>query len=120
MLDLVLKNGRIVDGTGGDAFEADVGVKDGRIAVIGRLHDAGGAEVIDATGLAVAPGFIDMHTHSDFTLLADGRAQSQVHQGVTTEVVGQCGASCAPVQEPRRHPRRLPLVQGGLSQPCLA
>lgn len=52
---------------------------------------------IDVTGLAVSPGFIDMHTHSDFTLVADGRAQSQVHQGVTTEVVGQCGVSCAPV-----------------------
>ncbi|MGI9421433.1 MAG: N-acyl-D-amino-acid deacylase family protein [Geminicoccaceae bacterium] len=98
MLDLVLKNGRIFDGTGADSIEADLGVKDGKIAAIGRLPDAGGADVIDAAGLAVAPGFIDMHTHSDFTLLADGRAQSQVHQGVTTEVVGQCGASCAPVR----------------------
>ena len=54
-------------------------------------------ERIDLNGLAVCPGFIDLHTHSDFTLLVNGRAESQVHQGVTTEVVGQCGHSCAPV-----------------------
>ncbi|MGI9505915.1 MAG: amidohydrolase family protein, partial [Geminicoccaceae bacterium] len=98
MLDLVLQNGQILDGTGADAFEADIGVKDGRIAAIGRLSDAASDQTIDVAGLAVSPGFIDMHTHSDFTLLADGRAESQVHQGVTTEVVGQCGTSCAPVR----------------------
>ena len=98
MLDLVLRNGRVFDGTGADGFNADIGVEDGKIATIGRLSDVESAEMIDVTGLVVSPGFIDMHTHSDFTLLADGRAQSQVHQGVTTEVVGQCGASCAPVK----------------------
>ena len=62
-----------------------------------HIETQNATEVIDVTGLIVAPGFVDMHTHSDFTLIADGRAESQVHQGVTTEVIGQCGASCAPV-----------------------
>jgi N-acyl-D-amino-acid deacylase len=64
---------------------------------MGRLNGATAARTVDLGRLAVSPGFIDLHTHSDFTLAADGRAQSQVHQGVTTEVIGQCGFSCAPV-----------------------
>ena len=97
MFDLILKGGTVYDGTGGAAgIVRDVAIKDGMISDIGDLgSDA--ADVIDAAGLVVAPGFVDMHTHSDFTLIADGRAQSQVHQGVTTEVIGQCGISCAPV-----------------------
>lgn len=96
MFDTILKGGEIHDGTGNAGFVGDVAIKDGTIAAIGDV--AGDtAEVIDVSGLVVSPGFIDMHTHSDFTLIADGRAESQVHQGVTTEVVGQCGISCAPV-----------------------
>ncbi len=97
MFDLILKGGSIIDGTGKASFVSDVGIRNGNIAEVGRLDSTAGTSVIDVTGLAVAPGFIDMHTHSDFTLIADGRAESQVHQGVTTEVVGQCGISCAPV-----------------------
>ena len=97
MFDIILKGGEVFDGTGAQGVVTDVGVSEGRIAEIGDLSKAGGAEVIDVTGLTVAPGFVDMHTHSDFTLIADGRAESQVHQGVTTEVIGQCGISCAPV-----------------------
>lgn len=97
MFDMIIKGGEIIDGTGGPAYAADVAVKDGVIAAIGLLNGVECAETVDAEGLTAAPGFVDMHTHSDFTLLADGRAQSQVHQGVTTEVVGQCGISCAPV-----------------------
>ena len=97
MFDLVLEGGMIYDGTGADPYLGDVGIKDGHIKEIGNLCGAATNERLMIDGLAVAPGFIDLHTHSDFTLLADGRAQSQVNQGVTTEVIGQCGFSCAPV-----------------------
>ena len=96
MFDLILKGGEICDGTGADVFTGDVAITGNKICAIGEV-DSAGAEVIDVAGLTVCPGFIDMHTHSDFTLVADGRAESQVHQGVTTEVIGQCGISCAPV-----------------------
>ena len=97
MIDLTLAGGEVFDGSGGGAFRADVGILDGRIACIGDLSGQESAERIELNGLAVCPGFIDLHTHSDFTLLVNGRAESQVHQGVTTEAVGQCGHSCAPV-----------------------
>ncbi len=97
MFDLIIRNGTVYDGTGAQGIAADVGVKDGKIAAVGTLKPDANAQDIDAAGLIVAPGFVDMHTHSDFTLIADGRAESQVHQGVTTEVIGQCGISCAPV-----------------------
>ncbi|WP_390913958.1 amidohydrolase family protein [Pseudosulfitobacter sp. SM2401] len=100
MFDLILKGGEIFDGVATTSFVGDVAIKDGKIAAIaapGELALTSAAEVIDVSGLTVAPGFVDMHTHSDFTLIADGRAESQVHQGVTTEVIGQCGISCAPV-----------------------
>ncbi|HAD28943.1 MAG TPA: aminoacylase, partial [Rhodobacteraceae bacterium] len=100
MYDLILKGGRVFDGTGAESFTGDVAIKDGVIVAVepdGRLNLYEAGQVVNVAGLAVSPGFIDMHTHSDFTLIADGRAESQVHQGVTTEVIGQCGASCAPV-----------------------
>lgn len=100
MYDLLLKGGEVFDGTGGEGFVGDVAISNGLIAAIenpGVLDHEHAEQVLDVSGLVVAPGFIDMHTHSDFTLIADGRAESQVHQGVTTEVIGQCGASCAPV-----------------------
>ncbi len=96
MFDTILKGGEVYDGSGAAPQITDVGIKDGMITEVGPINaDAG--DVIDVSGLAVSPGFVDMHTHSDFTLIADGRAESQVHQGVTTEVIGQCGISCAPV-----------------------
>ncbi len=97
MLDVMITGGRIADGSGQPTYAADVGVKNGRIVEIGAIE--GYAEVtLQADGLVVSPGFVDLHTHSDFTLAANGRAESQVHQGVTTEVVGQCGVSCAPAR----------------------
>ena len=97
MIDVILAGGEVIDGSGRESFRADIGIRDGRIACIGDLSALEPIERIELNGLAVSPGFIDLHTHSDFTLLVNGRAESQVHQGVTTEVVGQCGHSCAPV-----------------------
>ena len=97
MIDVILAGGEVFDGSGGGAFKADIGIRDGRIACIGDLSEQQSVERIELNGLALCPGFIDLHTHSDFTLLVNGRAESQVHQGVTTEVIGQCGHSCAPV-----------------------
>jgi len=102
VFDLILKGGEIHDGSGAAGLVGDVAISDGLIRAIGpdiatASGADSGAEVLDVSGLTVSPGFVDMHTHSDFTLIADGRAESQVHQGVTTEVIGQCGISCAPV-----------------------
>src|SRR5262245_61648032 len=89
-LDLVIRNGTVLDGTGAPPRQSDVAIEGGRIAAVGPVESADCPE-IDAAGLAVAPGFIDIHSHSDFTLLVDPRARSAIHQGVTLEVVGNCG-----------------------------
>jgi N-acyl-D-aspartate/D-glutamate deacylase len=93
--DVLIRGGRIIDGSGKPSANGDLAIRDGRIVAIGELGAATARRVIDASGLAVAPGFIDMHTHSDMTLLADGTAQSKVRQGVTVEVLGE-GGSVAP------------------------
>lgn len=97
MLDILIKNGTVVDGTGKPAFKADVGVSDGRIAVVAKDIEQETAWTVDAQSLHVAPGFVDPHTHSDLTLLVDPRAESKIRQGVTTEVIGNCGFSPAPL-----------------------
>jgi N-acyl-D-amino-acid deacylase len=95
MDDLVIRGGHVIDGTGSEGRDADVSLRDGRIAAIGPA--AGPARrTIDARGQVVAPGLIDIHTHSDFTLPLEPRAESKIRQGVTTEVVGNCGFSAAP------------------------
>ena len=94
--DLLIRGGHVVDGTGAPGRDADVAVRDGRIAAIEPRASRSARRVIDARGLVVAPGFIDIHTHSDFTLPLNPRAESKVRQGVTTEVVGNCGFSVAP------------------------
>ena len=102
-MDIILRGGTIFDGSGSEGFVGDIAISGDEISAIepaNELQTTGAEQVIDVTGLVVAPGFIDMHTHSDFTLIADGRAESQVHQGVTTEVIGQCGISCAPINKP--------------------
>ncbi len=96
MYDLLIRNGKIVDGTGNPWYLADIAIKNGKIVKIARNLE-GASVTIDAGGKIVSPGFIDAHTHSDFTLLADPQALSKVHQGVTTEVVGNCGGWLAPI-----------------------
>lgn len=98
--DLVIQGGAVVDGTGADSVQADVAVRDGRIAAIGVIEPLPETPVLDAHGLLVTPGFIDIHSHSDFTLLVDPRAVSSITQGVTLEVVGNCGHGCAPIVNP--------------------
>lgn len=95
--DILIKNGRIIDGTGNPWFRADVGVVGDRIEAVGRLDGAGAEKRIDAKSLVVAPGFIDIHTHSDYTVIIDPKVESKVRQGVTIEVVGNCGSSAAPM-----------------------
>src|SRR5207302_10925898 len=107
--DLVIRNGKIVDGSGNPWFFGDLAVRGDQIVAVGRIPSAPAKREIDAKGLVVAPGFIDMHSHSDFLLLEDGNAQSKIRQGVTTEVLGE-GNSAGPYQG-KLTPRRV--VVGG-------
>lgn len=102
--ELLIYGGTLLDGTGGPRRAADLLVRGGRVEALldpGALDPvAGGRAALDARGLFVAPGFIDIHSHSDFTLLADPRAVSAIAQGVTLEVIGNCGYGCAPLGGP--------------------
>jgi N-acyl-D-amino-acid deacylase len=93
--DVVIRGGQIVDGSGNPWFRGDVAIRGGKIVAVGRVPAGKATREIDAGGLVVAPGFIDMHSHSDTVLLEDGRAQSKIRQGVTTEVLGE-GSSAGP------------------------
>ncbi|MFO1540343.1 MAG: N-acyl-D-amino-acid deacylase family protein [Chloroflexota bacterium] len=95
-LGTIIAGGMLADGTGGPVRRADVGIDGDRIVAVGDLRGAGAAERIDATGLLVTPGFVDLHGHSDLTVLSDGRARSKVRQGITTEVSGNCGLTAYP------------------------
>jgi N-acyl-D-amino-acid deacylase len=99
--DLLLRRGTVVDGSGRAGFQADVGIYRDRIGAVGDLSGSSAREEIDASGRVLAPGFIDAHTHSDLTVLVNGRAESKVHQGVTTEVTGNCSFSPYPVRPGR-------------------
>lgn len=97
--DLVIKNSRIIDGTGNPWFRGDVGVKDGKISYIGKLPlDVCSKEVIDGKDQILSPGFIDCHCHSDFLLFRDPIMISKLQQGVTTQIIGPCGLSVAPIK----------------------
>jgi N-acyl-D-amino-acid deacylase len=95
--DVVVVNGKVIDGSGNPWFHADVAVKGGKIVRIGRIDPKSGKKVIDAKGRVVSPGFIDLHTHSDLPLLADGNAESKIHQGVTLDVIGE-SSTVAPLR----------------------
>jgi N-acyl-D-amino-acid deacylase len=105
-LDLLIRGGTVVDGSGSPPVRADVAVEGERIAAVGELDGAEARRVVDAKGRVVCPGFVDPHSHSDWSLLANPTAQSTIRQGVTTEVVGNCGWTYAPVTEHSR-----PLVE---------
>ena len=96
--ELIIEKGRVIDGTGNPWFRADVAIRGGKIAAIGDLSKADAARRIDASGLAVSPGFIDMHSHASWKLLVDGRAASKITQGVTMEIEGE-GHSVAPLDD---------------------
>ena len=95
--DTLILNGTIVDGTNIPRYKSDLGITDERIMAVGALGHTEAARRIDAIGHVVTPGFIDIHSHSDFTILDDPSAESKIYQGVTTEVVGNCGMSPFPV-----------------------
>ena len=94
--DLVVRGGTLVDGTGGPPWTGDLGIVGDSIRAVGTIDPDRARTVIDATGCHVAPGFIDIHTHSDATILGYPGAESRVTQGITTEVTGNCGSSVVP------------------------
>ena len=96
MYDYIIKDGKIIDGSGAPWFKSDIAISKGKIKKIAKLAEDEGEKIIDAKGLVVSPGFIDIHTHSDLTVLVNGRSESKIRQGVTTEVIGNCGSSPAP------------------------
>jgi N-acyl-D-amino-acid deacylase len=100
--NLLVKNGRVYDGTGNPWFKADIAVSNNQIRKIGRARSDEAEKTIDASGLIVCPGFIDTHTHSEITLLVNGKAESAVRQGITLQVTGNCGGSAAPITEEYR------------------
>ena len=97
MFDILIRNGQVIDGSGAPGYRADVAVQGSRIARIGELDSDRAEKVIDAAGCVVTPGLVDMHSHTDFALPVCPTADSLAHQGITTTVMGQCGASPAPL-----------------------
>jgi predicted amidohydrolase YtcJ len=87
--DIVIHGGRVIDGTGNPWFYGDLGLKNGKIASIGKINPEAGQRAISAKGYVVTPGFIDMHTHSDQPIVADGNAESKIRQGVTLDIIGE-------------------------------
>jgi N-acyl-D-aspartate/D-glutamate deacylase len=110
MLDLIIKNGTVVDGTGADAISADVGIKDGRIVALGLVTQTA-KRTIDATGLHVMPGFVDIHTHYDGQASWDETFSPSIYHGVTTVVMGNCGVGFAPVRSGEQD-RLIDLMEG--------
>lgn len=97
-LDIIIRGGRVLDGAGNPWYTADVGIEGNRIAALGRLDGATADRTIDATGLMVAPGFIDTHTHSDLMVFVDPKLEPKIRQGITTDVLCQDGISAAPTR----------------------
>ena len=104
--DLLIKNGRIVDGSGGPSYRGDVGIKDGKIVEIGKLSGPA-ARTVDAGGQVVAPGFIDNHCHYDAQVTWDPLCSFSCDHGATSVIFGNCSLSLAPVKKSRKEQRRL-------------
>src|SRR6202020_1596234 len=96
--DLIIRNGRIVDGTGSPWYGADIAIRDGHISALGHLALAAAAQAIDAAGMVVAPGFIDMLGQSEGSILVNPHLPSKIYQGITTEITGE-GGSAAPLTD---------------------
>jgi N-acyl-D-amino-acid deacylase len=97
--EFIIKNGRVIDGTGNPWFKADIGISEGKIAKVSSVPLKEGGRVIDAKGLLVCPGFINLHSHSDSTILSQNNAENCLAMGLVTELTGQCGSSAAPITE---------------------
>jgi N-acyl-D-amino-acid deacylase len=104
--DVAIRNGQIIDGTGNPWFKADIGINDGRIAKISSLPLKQAQRTIDANGLLICPGFINLHSHSDATILSHNNAENCLAMGLVTEGVGNCGSSVAPITEKSREALR--------------
>src|SRR5574339_105500 len=91
--DVVITNGKIIDGTGNSWYYGDVAVKDGKIAYVGKIHKPAATKVIDAKGLIIAPGFIDVHGHIETGIFENPTADNYIYDGVTTVITGNCGGS---------------------------
>ncbi|MDD5765227.1 MAG: D-aminoacylase, partial [Candidatus Marinimicrobia bacterium] len=95
--DLMIRNGLVLDGLGTPARRLDIGIRDGKILALGDLSGIEADQIIDVAGMIISPGFIDIHSHTDIELLVNPRAESKIHQGVTTEISGNCGDSPFPL-----------------------
>src|SRR4030043_2040056 len=104
-IDMLIKNGLVFDGTGSEPSKADIGISSDKILFVDKKAKVKADRIIDAKNMAVAPGFIDTHSHSEFTLIADPRAEGKVCQGITTEINGNCGLSAAPLYGEALHQR---------------
>ena len=109
--DLIIRGGTVIDGSRAPRFDADVGILGGRIAALGDLSAATADQVLDASGLIVAPGFIDCHTHDDQALLSQPDMGFKVSQGVTTVIAGNCGISLSPLKPDTPLPAPLNLLE---------
>jgi len=114
LFDLIIRGAEVNDGTGSPRFKGDVGIRAGRIASVGNLAGQDAASEIDARGLTLTPGFIDVHGHGDTGILVNPQAECKIRQGITTQVVGQCGSSPFPLRNQRREDVRRNLARYGL------
>ena len=114
MFDLVINGGTIIDGTGKQAFEGDIAIKGEYISQMGDMKHAPAKQRIDASGCLVTPGFIDVHSHGDTSILVNPQTESKIRQGITTQIAGNCGSSAFPLKGERYKEVRENLEKYGL------